>query len=295
MSTANMPSPGQPKPPILAGPRGLQLTSLDEYYRFSQYVAASRLAPRGLDSPEAILVALEYGAELGLSPMQSLQAVAVVNGRPALWGDTMLAVCMASDLWDSEVFCEAFEGQPGTDEFRAVCTVGRRGRHQPVTRSFSIGQAKRAGLWGKQGPWQQYPERMLQMRARSWALRDAFPDVLRGTVAAEELVDVQGDNAGAKPAKGVAGLAGALGVDASATPAPREAAEEDRLAEAAAGEAAAGPNGTTPEAGAEGVWLDTSESQLADNPPRASAPLKRKGRRGAQLFDTTASATEAGL
>ena len=55
--------------------------------------------------------------------------------------------------------------------------------------------AKRAGLYGKQGPWQQYPKRMLQMRARAWALRDVFPDVLRGVHVAEEAQDLPAERA----------------------------------------------------------------------------------------------------
>ena len=57
--------------------------------------------------------------------------------------------------------------------------------------TFTVGDAIRAGLWKKAGPWTMYPKRMLQMRARSFALRDAFPDVLRGLVATEEVEDYQ--------------------------------------------------------------------------------------------------------
>ncbi len=49
--------------------------------------------------------------------------------------------------------------------------------------------AKKAGLWGKAGPWSQYPKRMLQMRARSFALRDKFADALSGLIMAEEAQD----------------------------------------------------------------------------------------------------------
>jgi hypothetical protein len=59
-----------------------------------------------------------------------------------------------------------------------------------LTRSFSVADAKKASLWGKAGPWSNYPKRMLQMRARSWALRDAFPDVLRGIGIKEEQHDI---------------------------------------------------------------------------------------------------------
>ena len=53
-----------------------------------------------------------------------------------------------------------------------------------------MGDAKKAGLWGKQGPWSQYPNRMLLMRARTYAYRDCFPDRMRGMLTAEEAHDM---------------------------------------------------------------------------------------------------------
>jgi hypothetical protein len=84
---------------------------------------------------------------------------------------------------------EFFEGQ-GTPNPVAVCVAKRKGR-TPVTVRFSVEDAKRAGLWAKQGPWTAYPKRMMQMRARGFALRDAFPDVLKGMITAEEAQDYQ--------------------------------------------------------------------------------------------------------
>jgi hypothetical protein len=80
----------------------------------------------------------------------------------------------------------------------AVCVAKRKGR-KPVTAKFSVEDAKRAGLWGKQGPWSAYPKRMLAMRARGFALRDAFPDVLKGLISAEEAQDYP-DEAKPRPA-----------------------------------------------------------------------------------------------
>jgi hypothetical protein len=82
---------------------------------------------------------------------------------------------------------EFFEGE-GTPNPVAVCIAHRRGR-KPVTAKFSVEDAKRAGLWNKQGPWTSYPKRMLQMRARGFALRDAFPDALKGLITTEEAED----------------------------------------------------------------------------------------------------------
>jgi hypothetical protein len=167
-------------------PRGLALDTFEDAFRFSKLVATSDFAPKDFrGKPESCLLAIQHGAELGLSPMQSLQSIAVVNGRPSVYGDTALAVCKGSPV--CEWVRETIEGEG--EHMVAVCQAKRRGDAQPVESRFGVAEAKKAGLWGKQGPWTQYPRRMLQMRARGFALRDAFPDVLRGLVTAEEAAD----------------------------------------------------------------------------------------------------------
>jgi hypothetical protein len=117
--------------------------------------------------------------------MQALQNIAVINGKPSVYGDAAMALVQASPVCeDVEEFFEN-EGSPNPI---AVCIAKRKGR-KPVTVKFSVEDAKRAGLWGKQGPWSAYPKRMMQMRARGFALRDAFPDVLKGMITAEEAQD----------------------------------------------------------------------------------------------------------
>lgn len=168
-------------PPLSLAPR-----TFDEALRFAELAANSTLVPASYKGkPADVLLAVQLGAELGLSPMQAIQNVSVINGRPSLWGDAMLAVVRASPTCEDVV--ERIEGEG--DAMAAVCIAKRRGA-SPVEARFSVADAKRAGLWNKQGPWQQYPRRMLQMRARSFALRDAFPDLLRGLVAAEEAADI---------------------------------------------------------------------------------------------------------
>lgn len=156
-------------------------TTLAEAMDLAKLVAFSGMVPKQFEErPGAVLVAMQMGAELGLSPMASLQNIAVVNGRPTVWGDACLAIVTSHPECLDVVETEG-------DGF-AKCTVRRRGR-APVERVFSVEDAKRAGLWGKQGPWTQYPKRMMQMRARGFALRDAFPDALRGIVSTEEARD----------------------------------------------------------------------------------------------------------
>jgi hypothetical protein len=159
---------------------------MDDAYRFAKMVAATEFAPKDFrNKPEACLLAIQAGAEVGLSPMQSLQSIAVINGKPSIYGDTALAVCKCSPV--CEWVRERIEGDG--DAMVAVCEAKRRGDAEPVVSRFTMADAKRAGLAGKAGPWTQYPRRMLQMRARGFALRDAFPDLLHGLITAEEAQD----------------------------------------------------------------------------------------------------------
>ena len=165
---------------------GLALQSFDDAYRFAKMVAASDFAPKDFKGkPESCLLAIQHGSEVGLSPMQSLQSIACINGRPSVWGDAALALVMGSPV--CEFVKEDIDGEG--DAMTAACAAKRRGYEKATVARFSVADAKKAGLWGKQGPWTQYPKRMLQLRARGFALRDAFPDVLKGLVTAEEAQD----------------------------------------------------------------------------------------------------------
>lgn len=174
------------KVPVLAAgarPTAIVPATFEDAYRMARVFANTQLVPKDYQGkPEAACVAILQGLELGLSPMAAMQSIAVVNGRPCLYGDGMLAVVRASGLmeWMKET----------DDGTTATCTVKRRGETDPITRTFSDEDAKRAGLFGKPGPWTQYRPRMRQMRARSFALRDTFADVLKGISSADEMQDV---------------------------------------------------------------------------------------------------------
>lgn len=147
------------------------------------WIAKSDLAPRDYkDKPQNVLIAMQMGLEVGLSPMQSLQNIAVINGRPSIWGDSMLALCQNHRDFES------INENDSTNDV-GVCVVKRRGM-EPQRREFRVEDAKKAGLWGKQGPWQTAPARMLKLRARAFALRDTFADALRGLQSAEEMRDI---------------------------------------------------------------------------------------------------------
>lgn len=149
----------------------------------AKIIASSGFCPKSFQGkPDDVLVALQMGSELGLKPMQALQNIAIINGRPALFGDAMVAVCRQAPNF--EYIHEEYDEKDNS----YTCRAKRKGEPEFVQK-FSEKDARLAKLWGKQGPWTDYPKRMLQMRARGFALRDCFPDLLRGIVDQSEAGD----------------------------------------------------------------------------------------------------------
>jgi hypothetical protein len=195
-------------------------TTYEGAVQFSETLAASSMVPAAFkNKPGDILVAVQWGSEIGLPPMQALQGIAVINGKPAIYGDAMMALVTSHPEYGGHQ--ENIEGE------EATCTIVRvvKGRDVVTTRTFSVGDAKRANLWSKRGPWSDYPKRMLQMRARGFAVRDAFPDALKGVISREEAEDIPNNNK-------YKDVTPANPLDAIAAPKPGKETGEDHATEA---------------------------------------------------------------
>lgn len=163
----------------------LQPNSMDEAFRMAEMLAGSQMVPKNYQGkPQDALVAMMMGSELGLNPIQSLANVAVINGKPAIYGDALLALVQNHPKFGGHE--ESFDEKTMT----ATCTVWRKGDAAKHAVTFSQTDAQQAGLWGKSGPWTQYPKRMLMWRARGYALRDKFADALGGLITVEEARDI---------------------------------------------------------------------------------------------------------
>lgn len=160
--------------------------NLREAMELSKLIADSDLAPKDYrGKPGNVLIAVQMGQEVGLSPMTAIQSIAVINGKPSLYGDVGKAILLSKGFIieedDTEVVKKTGAGR---------CKITRPG-HPPCERTFSIANAKTAGLFGKEGPWTKYPERQMAWRAFWFAARDIAADVLKGLSGAEELQDYE--------------------------------------------------------------------------------------------------------
>ncbi len=189
--------------PIAAGGNvaAILAQTFDDAWRIGGVMAASGLT--AFKSQEEACAAIMAGAEVGLPPFAALQSFMYVNGRLSMWGDAMLALVRARGHKVEEWRDGTLEG----GDLRAFTKATRTDTGEVFLEEFSIDDAKRAGLWqtqetvrrkGKDGgwydakndsPWFRYPKRMLKYRARGFALRDGFSDILRGIKMVEEVQD----------------------------------------------------------------------------------------------------------
>lgn len=187
--------PPRPKAELVAGQNVAPIIprTIDEVGRVARAVIIAGLAPdsyKGVDDESTrakIMIGIMKGAEIGLPPLTALANIAIINGRPSLWGDGAVALIQASGKVES--WTERYEGEEGVDGWTAICEIRRKGQSEPYTGKFSWGEAKRARLTTK-GPWISYGPRMLMWRARTYAMRNGFADCLSGLSIAEEMMDL---------------------------------------------------------------------------------------------------------
>jgi len=172
---------------IQTGNRGLVLRTHEDMQRWADGVLASGMAPESLSTSAKILVATQYGLELGLTPMVALNSIVVLRGRPTIYGDTALAMVKKSGLLKSYLEKVTGEGDGMVAEVISE-RIDSNGFENKVGTTFTVADARQAGLWGKKGTWTTHPKRMLKYKARAFNLRDNFPDILTGMHIYEEML-----------------------------------------------------------------------------------------------------------
>lgn len=189
----------QEKAPIELNKAGMELKNIDDMWRAAQMFHASSLVPEAMDSPQKIVVALQAGAELGFLPWQSLQCLYVVKGRVGLSGQAMLGLIRKHKT--CEYIKTSFDGREYEDNFQAVVTSKRRDEGVEHITTFSVDDAKRAGLWEgmgktrpKESPWYKHPKDMLTWRAVSRHTRLYYSDDITGFYTEDEIMAMAPDN-----------------------------------------------------------------------------------------------------
>lgn len=176
-NTPAAPAIPQRKPIPLSRP----LADADSAWRLAGLLAQSNLLPASLTkNPKTtqgnVTLILLYGAELGLAPMQAIQSIYVVNGRPQMSGQLWLAKVREAG--------HKVEKLEHTAQ-KCVVQITRGDTGESWTEEFTIQDAQRAKL-DKKDVWVQYPKRMLLWRAVAHCATAICPEVALGFSDANE-------------------------------------------------------------------------------------------------------------
>ena len=149
----------------------------------SKELAQSRLHAHR--NPADVLFVISVGESLGLSAATALMNIYNVNGMPTMKADLKLALAKRHPEYAG---CEI-----DANTERCIVKMKRRnenGTEESIISTFTIEDAKRAGLFPKRDNWRMYPQRMLKARAISYAVNDLFPDIVFGMLSSEEAQDI---------------------------------------------------------------------------------------------------------
>ena len=173
----------------LAVPAAFEPANLDQALQLANRLADSNLLPKALQKrPSDVLVVMMMGRDLGLTPMQALRQVHVIEGRPSMSAEMMVALCL-----QRPDVCEFFSLVESTDA-KATYKTKRKGA-EPVSMSYTIEQASKAKLTGKQN-WQNHTAAMLRARASSSLARVVYPDLTNGILSEDEADEIVVPQAG---------------------------------------------------------------------------------------------------
>lgn len=148
----------------------------------SKELAQSRLHAHR--NPADVMFVILAGESLGLNAATALMNIYNVNGMPSMKADLKLALAKRHPEYAG---CEI-----DANTERCIVKMKRRNENgtESITSTFTIEDAKRAGLFPKKDNWRMYPQRMLKARAISYAVNDLFPDIVFGMLSSEEAQDI---------------------------------------------------------------------------------------------------------
>jgi hypothetical protein len=157
----------------------LEPSTAEQAFWLASQLVKSGLLGRAVNKPEAAFAIILAGRELGLTAMQSLRSIHIIEGKPTLSSDLMAALVMRSPL------CKYFRLVESTNTIARYETL-RVGSDKPTPMSFSMDDAKQAGVANKNN-WKTYPAAMLRARCIAALARVVYPDLLMGIYEEDEI------------------------------------------------------------------------------------------------------------
>ena len=182
-----------------------QVAAMDAASRLAGALCSTAMVPKQYQGkPDDGAAAILYGAELGMNPIQSLQNVMVINGKPGVEARTMVAL-----LKTKGYRVETVEQSDTKVTVRGVAPDGHE-----ETSTWTIDRAAQAG-YTSNALYKKIPAQMLFAKAATEVCRKIAPDVLLGIAYSTEELRLEGAVKATatrkdRPSRGSSGLRAAL-------------------------------------------------------------------------------------
>lgn len=144
--------------PPAAAPQPIDVSTIRQ---LAGELVASGTLPAGIRTPAQALAIILAGREMGVEPMTALRSISFDRGKVIVAADLQLALYKR----------DGGHAQWAENGATGVALRLRHPNGDEYVSTFTAEDARRAGLWGKPGPWSQYPVAMMRARAITAGLK----------------------------------------------------------------------------------------------------------------------------
>lgn len=152
-----------------------------ELQQWGKLAKDANIIPAGTNIPQAMVI-VQAGREMGLQPLQSLRSMNFIKGRLTMSVQLQLAMATKGGVTKPEGWLKEKPGE---------CTVTLERDGASITCTYTMDDAKKAGLVKEDGAYDKYAKQMLRWRAIGDALRLIAPDLVLGLLSPEEAESIE--------------------------------------------------------------------------------------------------------
>lgn len=167
------------------------IANFEDYQRMAKVFVNSNLVPANFKGDMgACLIALNMANRMGADPLQVMQSLYVVHGKPSFSSAFLIACFNQCGRYSAIRY--VYQGEKGTDEWGCKAVTTERATGEVIEGvTVTIAMAKAEGWYNKAGSkWKTMPELMMQYRAATFLIRTTAPEIALGFQTTEEVRDI---------------------------------------------------------------------------------------------------------
>ena len=168
-------------------------TNIDRAWKFASLLSESAIIPDTFrKNPASCLIALDMANRMHRNPMEVMQAMYIVHGKPGFSSSFLISLINSCGLFERLRF--EYVGEPGKESRGCrAWTIEKKTGEKLIGPLITLRMAKDEKWFSNNKKWDNMPDVMLSYRAASFFSRAYCPDLTGGLHSSDELSDSQDD------------------------------------------------------------------------------------------------------